>query len=326
MPLKTLAFARYALGVTAGSALVAACSGGGSALAPSAASRQSAERTRHDRNGSWVSPNAKAGDLLYISDRGTAQVYVYSYPGYKKRGMLTGFDIPVGECVDETGNVFITDEGASLIFEYAHGGKSPLATLSDPGYMPGGCSVDPKTGNLAVTNYSTVSNGQGNVAIYKHASGKPKAYYTDPNIARMFFCGYDDAGNLFVDGADFGSKVAFGELPSGGTSFRDIHLDQPIQSPAGVQWDGKHVAVGDTVTSVIYEFVIKGKKGTEVGSTPLVGSANVGQFWIQQSKVVGPEFTGADAGIWDYPRGGIAKHTITGFDSPVGATISMAKK
>ncbi|HEY1654384.1 MAG TPA: hypothetical protein VGF86_04640 [Candidatus Tumulicola sp.] len=142
----------------------------------------------------------------------------------------------------------------------------------------------------------------------------------------MLFCGYDDAGDLFVNGAGFASQFAFAELPSGTPSFTDIKLDQPIQSPGGVQWDGKHVAVVDTLSSVIYQFTIKGKKGTEVGSTPLVGGANVVQFWIQGPKVVGPEASGDDVGIWSYPSGGAVKKTLTGFVQPEGATISVVKK
>ena len=142
----------------------------------------------------------------------------------------------------------------------------------------------------------------------------------------MVFCGYDGAGNLYLDAVTFASTIAFAELPKGTTSFRNIKLDQPIQDPAGVQWDGKHIAVGDATTSVIYQFTIKGKKGTEVGSTPLIGGATVGQFWIQGSQVVGPELNGADAGIWNYPRGGPVKKTITGFNLPTGATISAATK
>ncbi len=318
--------AACAAAIFALSALLAACGGGGSSLAPSTPVQEGATRPHRDHTRSWMSPDAKAGDLLYISDAGSADVYVYSYPRGQQVGTLTGFVLPEGECVDKSGDVFIADFSASHIFEYAHGGKSPIATLNDPGYKPVGCAVNRTTGDLAVANNETTASGQGNVALYKHAKGNPKAYYTDPNLAKTFFCGYDDAGNLFVDGIDFASKAAFAELPNGSTSFRNVKLDQPIQSPGGVQWDGKHFAVIDTIASVIYEFAIKGKKGTEVGSTPLVAAANVIQFWIQQSKVVGPESSGADAGIWDYPSGGAVKKTIGGLDDPQAATISASQK
>ena len=67
---------------------------------------------------------------------------------------------------------------------------------------------------------ATTGGGQGSVAIYKDAKGKPKAYYTAPFIFTMAFCSYDKAGNLFVDGGTSGSGAfAFGEIPKGSPSF-----------------------------------------------------------------------------------------------------------
>lgn len=104
---------------------------------------------------------ARHGDLLYVSDTETSNVYVFSYPKGKLVQTLTGFTDPAGECVNKNGDVFITNTGASNILEYAHGGSTVDSTLNDPGYFPTGCSVDPLTGNLAVTNFSTSSSGPG---------------------------------------------------------------------------------------------------------------------------------------------------------------------
>jgi hypothetical protein len=277
-----------------------------------------------DRGRSWMAPDAKTIDLLYISSSLNGDVYVYSYPSDRLKGTLTGFSSPAGECVDKSGHVFITSK--SGILEYAHGGTTPIATLKDAGSAQG-CSVDPKTGNLAVTNYSTISNAQGNVAIYTNAKGSP-AYRTDSKIYHEEYCGYDDAGNLFVDGFAKSYEVKLSEIPSGRTSFKNIRLNQTITGPGGVQWDGKHLALGNSVEGpgTIYQFAINGEKGTEVGSTPLNGSSGVVQFWIEQARVIGPEYLANDVGIWAYPAGGLAKKTITGgFDGPMGATVSEVK-
>jgi hypothetical protein len=223
------------------------------------------------------------------------------------------------------GDVFIADMGASDIVEYAHGGTSPIAVLSDPGYSPAACSVDPTSGTLAVTNVEKQSGGHGNVVIYKHAKGRPKAYYTDPVMDNVGYCDYDNKGNLFVDGLGSGGVFTFAEIPAGSTSFTNITLSQPIGSPGGVQWDGTHIAVGDKVINVIYEFIIKGKKGTEVGTTPLVDAVEVDDFWIDRPNVIGPDFGAADVGIWAYPSGGSPKKTITGLSQPVGVVVSAAK-
>ena len=47
------------------------------------------------------------------------------------------------------------------VSEYAHGGKKPIEDLSDPPYLPFGCSVDPPTGNLAVANRQTKNIRRG---------------------------------------------------------------------------------------------------------------------------------------------------------------------
>ncbi|MGA2759072.1 MAG: hypothetical protein ABSF08_01970 [Candidatus Cybelea sp.] len=275
---------------------------------------------------SWIDPQATSHDLLYISDTGTSEVYVYSYPSDKLVGTLKDFRDPGGECVDKNGNVFIANTGDEDILEYAHGGTKPIATLKDPGYFPFGCSVDPTTGNLGVANnFASSGSGQGNVVIFTHARGKPKGGYTDPNINQMLLCGYDDKGNLFVDGLTKGSGFAFAELRSGSTTLTDITLNQSIANPGGVQWDGKHIAVGDQSTNVVYQFDVSGKKGTKAGSTPLTGAAEVVQFWIAGSKLIGPDAGEGDAGIWTYPAGGAPLKTITGLYVPLGATLSVAK-
>jgi DNA-binding beta-propeller fold protein YncE len=320
-------FSRCVLGFCAAVAMLAGCGGSQTQIGAPGTIPQSGPAARHpDRGPSWMAPDAKGKDLLYVSDQGTNDVYVYSYPKGKLTGTLTGFNVPDGECVDQTGDVFITNYSASNIVEYAHGGTSPIATLSDKGYHPSGCSVDPTTGNLAVTNFETTHSLRGDVAIYQGAKGSPKLHYTDPRIYSMYFCGYDNAGNLFVDGTTAGSAFAFAELPSGGRSFRNITLKQTISGgPGGVQWDGSHVAVLVQGTNVIYQFTINGKKGTEVGSTSLGGASYVIQFWKEGSDVIGPDFGNADVGIWKYPAGGAATKIITGLDQPEGATVSQAQ-
>ena len=294
-------------------------------LLPPFAQRNGAMAVHPDHSRSWMAPQAERDSLLYISDLGTNAVYVYSYPKGALLGTLTGFDAPFGECVDNKGDVFIANYEASNILEYAHGGTSPIATLSDPGYLPIGCAVDPTTGNLAVTNYMSTGDTLGTVAIYKGAKGKPKAYYTDPVIVQMAFCGYDKAGNLFVDGSTSGGAFAFAELPKGSASFRKISLNQHIQYPDGVQWDGTHIAVEDGSVGVIYRFAISGMKGTEVGSTPLVGSSDVIDFWIDGSKVIGPNNEGGSVTFWSYPAGGLGTKTIGGLVEPAGATVSAGE-
>jgi len=132
------------------------------------------KRAHPDSGRSWMAPGAETQDLLYISDEGTNDVYVYSWPQLKLVGTLTGFSYPQGECVDTKGDVFVVNGRAqSQVVEFLHGGTKPIATLSDNySNHPSGCAVDPTTENLAVTNLETGNKGDGNVIIYKKARGE----------------------------------------------------------------------------------------------------------------------------------------------------------
>jgi len=289
------------------------------------------EKRAHPDNGrSWMAPGAETQDLLYISDEGTNDVYVYSWPQLKLVGTLTGFSYPQGECIDTKGDVFVVNIRAqSQIVEYSHGGTKPIATLSDNySNHPSGCAVDPTTENLAVTNLEAGNKGDGTVIIYKKARGRPTGY-TDPhNINYFYYCGYDEKGNLYVDGSFYiypFDIFGFAELPAGGAEFTNITLNQSIGEAGGVQWDGRYVVIGDASASVLYEFAISGSGGTEVGSTTLDGGFFVWQFWIQGGKVIGPSEGTADVMIWNYPAGGAAVKTLTNVTDPVGAVISLRK-
>jgi hypothetical protein len=307
---------------------LAACSGGGSQslLGSPTSLAQNAVDGR-----SWMSPDAKKSDLLYVADALGDDVYVYSCPQRKLEGTLTGFQAPNGACVDKVGNVFIANLNAHDILEYPHGGARLVATLSDPGNYPIDCSVDPTSGNLSVTNAGFFGSEEGGVAIYKNATGPP-TFYTDPDIYDYRYCGFDNHGNLFVDGEVEGPVFRFAELRKGSHTFTNISLNQSIQYPGGVLWDGAHVAVanaGDGARDIptIYEFAISGNRGTEVGYTPLVGSDSVFQFWIQGDTVIAPDSGGSqEVRFYNYPAGGSARKLLTGFIEPAGAAVSKATK
>jgi hypothetical protein len=289
-------------------------------LVPGGASRTGiATPAKTDLSPSWMAAEAKNEDLLYISNAWT--VTVYSYPKGKLVGKLGHFYRPLGECVDQAGNVFVAN-GTAQVFEYAHGGKKRIATLTMSGYQPESCAVDPTTGNLAVTWDQNES--QGYVAIYQDAKGTPTLY---GNGNMLFnFCGYDNAGNLFIDG-EAPHYFAFAELPKGSSTLENITLDQNIEHAGAVQWDGKYMAVGDDATQTIYQFTISGSSGTLKGTTSLGNAQSVYQWWIDGGKVVGSDDLPSTVWYWHYPDGGAAIKAITkGVGAPVGATISKAKK
>ena len=277
-----------------------------------------------ERAKSWMLPEAKGEDLLYIANVYT--ITVYSYPKGRLVGTLKDFYTPYGECVDKTGNVYITDSKFGKIYEYAHGGTTPIHTLKDPGYEPYGCAVDPTTGNLAVANYSDASARQGNLVIYHKAKGYPKSYI-GYGFYYYYYCGYDAKGNLFVDGLNYGGfNFEFGELRKGSHTIDDILLPNTVNFPGGIQWDGQYVALGDGGTS-IYQYAFSGSKATLEGTTTLTGAGSVGQFAIANSTVATPNqfFSGSGVLLYPYPAGGSASGSITkGVFYPFAAAVSPA--
>jgi hypothetical protein len=298
------------------------CAGSPAQLSPAAAPAHRIVAPREDDRGSWMSPDAKHSDLLYVSDYNAYEVYAYSYPKGKLEGTLTDFGpYPTGLCVDKKQNVWVTVLDGYELIEYAHGGSSPLQKLSDAHEFPIGCSVDPKTGNLAVANLLG-SYGDGSVSIYANGSGASTTY-SDADIREVWACGYDDQGNLFVDGVNGSDLFEFAELPKGSGSLTTITLDQSFEWPGGIQWDGKYLAVGDAEAGVIYQ--TDGAGGHVVSSTTLDGTDYVRQFWKEGSNVIGASFYNATVGVWPYPAGGTATKTLTNFENPFGVTISKAK-
>ncbi len=108
-----------------------------------------------------------------------------------------------------------------------------------------------------------------------------------------------------------------------------------IHFPGDVQWDGKYVAVADqecsgfisSYSTCIYQTT--GAGGKIVGKTPLTGSGDILNFWIDGNTVIGPIWD--DEGyntvpFWKYPAGGKPTKTLKkGFGDPAGAAVSVAQ-
>jgi hypothetical protein len=334
------------IAVVAGS--VAACSGGSMQSTPpavgGAASGQGSpaqlfarglrnpieqpSAMRHDTSRSWMLPEAKKkSQLLYVSGEADNDVYVYSYPQGKLEGTLTGFNDPAGLCTDRAGDVYITNGNGSTVDVYAHGGTVPLRTLALPGYPELSCSVDPKTGNFAI---GTLVTGEvGEIAVF--ANGQGKAILYDPSGQEGIpGCAYDAHSNLYCDayGTDNRAFVLY-ELPKNSSTVKTVSVSGVSGLKAGpMQWDGKYLTFATGATQPLYQIALSGSGGSIAGNTQLTGTGWVWQFWIDGKKVIVPTYAGSDpaeVGYFNYPAGGSAKKSISGFDQPDGATISTQK-
>jgi hypothetical protein len=350
--MKNVDFGRCALGICLAAAMLAGCGGSQPPIgAPGAMAQNRAAAAHPDHSGSWMLPEAKSEALLYLSAGQGGEsgfVKVFSYPQGKLVGTVTGLYEPFGECVDSSGDVFVVayanpSLNASNIYEYAHGGTTPIATLNDPG-VGWGCSVDPTTGNLAVTGGDPSYPDEGAVAIYAAAQGTPTMYYSSAFKA-FGNCGYDNTGNLYLDGALVSTQIGFARLAGGSQSIQTISLNKPIYTVGGflpsVQWDGNNVTISSfpnkegTGTLLIYQLKISGNSATVKGTSELKSQKHVGhlgQTWIFEKTVVGAEDGDnfGKASYWNYPEGGKPTSTIEDATdlrkgSPWGAAISPAQ-
>lgn len=295
--------------------LLAGCGGGAPPV--NAAADSSAWRNA----GQSMRPKAKSGALLYVSDEYAQTVSMYAFPSLRPMGTLSGFLNPAGLCVNnKTGDVWVTDTFRYSVYEFAHGGTTPIRTIVEsPGYVEG-CAVDPTTGDLAISNITLQGSDPGDVLIYKKGSRKPTTF-SDKNAFEVRFLSYDDSGNLFVDIVRAGLRFALDELPKGGTRLIRIHWKGPrVKYPGGVQYDGTSLAVGDSARALVYQTA----GGAIIGRTRLGEACYVEQFYISGSKLIAPsacDSTGT-VFIYNYPHGGKAVGSITGFQFPYGVVVS----
>ncbi|HLY03407.1 MAG TPA: hypothetical protein VKR56_13055 [Candidatus Cybelea sp.] len=283
-----------------------------------------------NRGGSWMTPGSSSGDLLYIADASSNEVDVYSYPVGKRVGTLTGFEGLAFLCADSSGDVFVPNYGKSEILEYAHGGSTPIATLSDPHSTPYSCSFDSKTGNLAVANYTT-TYGYGDIAIYENVSGN-REVYIDYDVSYLEFCAYDASGNLFVEGFDktnSGNFLGLDELLKGAKLLTHITLDDIPAFPTGLQWDGKYLAMGTGTVAgpssgdtYVYHVQITRATGKTIGTTHLVERGPTSNFFIDGSAIIvtgGKPRTRTE--VFAYPNGGKPELMLTE-KAPAGVVVS----
>lgn len=319
--------ARLAL-IVGAAALFAGCGGSQTPIGGPGAIPQSRATTNHaDRAGSWMLPEASTEDLLYASDN-AGRVFVFSYPKVKLVGTLSGFDSPVGICVDRDSNVWIANQVPPEVIEYAHGGTTPIATLAlDSGVgSPYGCAIDSTSGNLAVVDDTAI-------AVFPNAQNPP-TYYSASAYYYLQYAGYDNQGDLFSVGYLWSSgKDELAELPKGGSAIVPVFLNQDITANV-VQWEGQYLAVGGAQfghkqTVPIYQVSVYGSQATIVHTIALKNRQKKRvwqEFWIQGNRIIQPFSGRRDLGVWRYPQGGFPADSVKDFGAEDiwGVAVSTA--
>jgi hypothetical protein len=281
-------------------------------------------------------PASTSGALLYaVSVSYPNRVLVYDYPG-KSLQQTLDLTTALDACSDTSGNVFITAQGDGSayfgnILEFAHGGSKPIAGLWElpkPG-TPGGCSVDPTTGNLAV------ANGY-NIAVFAGAQGTP-TYYTISGLSNVNSCAYDNQGNLAASGiANSTSNLGLAILWNGATQFQAYVLhNTPSSLASTIQFDGQKFGLVNFIAnraaslyrvtftrlSVHFSSGVRlrtGRHGKGDNFSPV-------STWIQGKTIIAP-YGNNDSliGFWKYPGGGRVQSSFNTHQKDVRAvTVSV---
>ncbi|MGA7283308.1 MAG: hypothetical protein WBW87_02080 [Candidatus Cybelea sp.] len=314
--------------IAAGIVLLAGCgglqtAGGGFAALPQV------PPPRHQLafGNSWMDAGAASHDLLYVTNE-NGVVNVYRYWQHTLEGVLTDFKDPQGECADAAGNVYIADNGANKLFEYAHGGKSPIRTIDVSPNSPFGCAVNIKNGDLAVANFNYDNSTRGNIEIFRHAKGKP-VVYSDRYLLGFQSLAYDGRGDLLAtngtgyDSSYYGAQFVY--LPKNGIKLIAIEFCPSTScgyygAVQGIQWDGKYWVFANY--SYLLRWTIVNNQSQFVDEILLNGAyeEGIGPFWLYRKNLKGPatqivassDFESRQAVFyWKYPGGGNPVGSLT---------------
>jgi hypothetical protein len=250
-------------------AMLGACSGGSSPMAPGSA-EQNTEATslsvegqglphRRVANGVWppnrtrlpvttpsfMDPAVVSKPLVFVGEYSLNSVDIYLQTGKNKMvGQITGLSEPDGLTADTAGNVYVANFSGSNVQVYAppYTG-APALTLNDTGNGPVGLAVSAQ-GIVAVANCTAPSclNGSYSVAFYAKNSTTPCAtVVADPTkFSYLSYPAFDHKGKLYVTGGyDSGSKyvTVVGEV-KGGCNAKTIGLlktNNTIRLATGIQ-------------------------------------------------------------------------------------------
>ena len=322
-----------ALALSLAASILAGCGGSQPPIgAPGAMPQSRAIATHAQSGGSWMLPEAKSEDLLYVSvydnQTSSGNVFVFSYSTRRLVGTLSGFFNPTRACVDRTGDVFITDFGNGQTVEYSHGGTQPIEILKSPTF-PIGCSVNAKTGNLAVANVPYGDYRVSLLSIYRNAKGSPENFDNN-KVANMEDCAYDNRGRVIAVGwkGYTNYRAVFAILLKHKAALKVMRFKGEPRGalPQSVQWDGEYLAV--TEPDSIVQFALSGRTGEAQGQTSLTGAAFISASWITPAlgSVVVANTNPEEVAYYNYPSGGspTAKISFQPYQELGGVAVSLA--
>lgn len=254
--------------------------------------------------------SGSGGDLLYVTSANG--IVIVSYPKWQIVATIPGTNNG-GVCSDpNNGNVYVTQPSLSQIVVYAHGGTTPIDTLSSPAPYSEiySCSVDPLTGDLAAIGLDRPDNtsvilvyakGQGAATIYK--SNKISVFYT---------LTYANTGNIIAEGSSSKTGTHLVRLSAKKKQFSFIFVYGTFYI-AKLQWDGKYIATVSynegTRNSTLYQVEISGSTGRVINTTTLYNTVQNYNFCLDGASLIAffgrlKRDNNQALATWPYPAGG----------------------
>ncbi len=283
----------------------------------------------------FVSPAIRtAGSKRFFSDYIRNAVYIFAHGN--RVATLKGFTNPSGLATDASGNLYVANEGAANILEYAFPYTGTPTTLNDPGQFPVDVAVDSR-GNVAACSLGSPSFGAGSVSFYSPGSSNPTNTLSSTSLREVYFCAFDANGNLYLDGLDptYSFFVA-GEIVGGisGTVITTLTTSNTILYPGGVQVtrNGQIAFMDQGPGPAIYTYnaPVSGSLGSPVATTPLAGADDPVGFAFDKGTT---DAFVADAGLvsaekYAYPAGGapLRGHKLPNGGLPIGAAITPTEQ
>jgi hypothetical protein len=293
----------------------------------------------HTTHVSWMDPAAETTPvLLYVSNYDAGNVTVYSYANaqnIKLLGSITGFFHPEGLCSDKNGNVWVSDYNGQSLYEYAHGGTTPIFKIHQHGGYPTDCAVDLKTGNLAVANLLPTFHyrDEGVVTVYKPGQHKGTHFRGGSLQTRYFYLTYDDEGDLFVECEDdYGYIGPLAELPAGSSDFNQIRLGSNVEFSqfSGLQWINPTLLMSGSTDSnysnIAYKLLVSGSSAQVVATLQFSNTGQARGIWRRAGNVAVTDYQNNAVQIYRISDGSFVTSVTDGISEPYGTTISALPK
>ncbi|MBV9102482.1 MAG: hypothetical protein JO060_02770 [Candidatus Eremiobacteraeota bacterium] len=165
-------------------------------------------------------------------------IYMYDQEHNAKMpcGSVTGFKNPQGIFVDRHRNLWVADQAAHAVYEFAPGNPTPIKTLQDTVGSPVDVAVNDRTNTAYVSNFVQGNSQPGAIEVYAHGSTTPTSTLTDPYMTYAFYDALDDQGNLYVTFLHTNGPTGVGGVDEWiGGSGTAMNLGITLQAPGGIQ-------------------------------------------------------------------------------------------